>query len=87
MLEQAEKEKQEGGAGSQIVMTDDVITAQSILFFGAGFDTTAAMLTYFTYSLALHPDIQDRVYEEIEKNIQEHVRFTPCRKPETGKCI
>jgi thromboxane-A synthase len=35
-----------------------------------GFETTANALTYCSYLLATHPDIQDRVYQELIDNFQ-----------------
>ncbi|XP_061187622.1 cytochrome P450 3A24-like [Saccostrea echinata] len=41
------------------------IIANCLLFFFAGYETTAATLTYMAYLLALHPDVQRRLYDEI----------------------
>ncbi|GFR31809.1 cytochrome P450 3A8 [Trichonephila clavata] len=41
------------------------LVAQCIMFFIAGYETTAFTLSFATYMLALHPDIQDKLYEEI----------------------
>ncbi|CAG0890363.1 unnamed protein product [Darwinula stevensoni] len=68
MMEQEEKEREAGG---EMVITEEVIAAQSLTFFVAGFDTTASMMNFLTYILAIRPDIQDRLYEEIEKNVEE----------------
>lgn len=47
--------------------TDDEIVAQCFLFFLAGFDTTSTVLSFATYELALNPDIQKKLYEEIKE--------------------
>ena len=39
--------------------------AQALIFLLAGFDTTANLLMWTSYYLALHPDVQDQVFEEI----------------------
>ena len=44
----------------------DEIIAQSILFLGAGYDTTATTITFLLYNLALHPEIQEKIHAEIE---------------------
>ncbi|GFR31291.1 cytochrome P450 3A8, partial [Trichonephila clavata] len=41
------------------------LVAQCIIFFIAGYDTTASTLSFSTYILALYPDIQEKVFEEI----------------------
>ena len=43
------------------------VTANSILFFLAGYDTTANTLTFLSYHLAMNKDIQDKCREEIER--------------------
>lgn len=46
--------------------------AQPVLFFTAGFETTSTTIGMTLYELALQPDIQDRLREEILQNIQDH---------------
>ena len=38
-----------------------VITAQGIIFFAAGFETTSHTLSTLTYNLAMNPDVQEKV--------------------------
>ncbi|CAF4005974.1 unnamed protein product [Rotaria magnacalcarata] len=45
------------------------ILAQSVLFFSVGFETSSQLLTYCTYCLALNPDCQETLYDEIEKTL------------------
>ncbi|XP_046574879.1 cytochrome P450 3A6-like [Haliotis rubra] len=47
-------------------LTEDEIIGQAFLFLIAGYETTASALQYMTYALATNPDIQDKVYEEID---------------------
>lgn len=42
-------------------ITDAEFTASAITFLTAGYDTTSASLMYFSYSLALNPEIQEQV--------------------------
>ncbi len=48
------------------------ITSHAITFLLAGYDTTANTLTYASYLLALNPDIQQRLQEEIDQFYEEH---------------
>lgn len=50
---------------------DDEIVAQCFGFFIGGFDTTSNLLMFLAYELAVHPDIQQKLYEEIaQTNVQ-----------------
>ncbi|CAG2177656.1 unnamed protein product [Oppiella nova] len=42
------------------------MVAQGILFFIAGYDTTSAALTHAIYFLSLHPECQQKLYEELK---------------------
>jgi len=46
-------------------LTEIEILAQAIAFFTAGYETTASTLSFCTYELALNPDIQQKLYEEV----------------------
>ncbi|KAF2899550.1 hypothetical protein ILUMI_06624, partial [Ignelater luminosus] len=48
-------------------ITDEDITAQALLFFLAGFETTSSLLSFTIYELALNTDIQQKLYEEIDE--------------------
>ena len=43
----------------------DEVIAQGMLFLPTGYDTTAATITFILYNLALHPEIQEKLHEEI----------------------
>lgn len=45
--------------------TDDEIVAQCFLFFAAGFDTASTLMSFLSYELAINPDIQRKLYDEI----------------------
>ena len=46
-------------------LSKDEVVAQSILFFLAGYDTTATSISFLMYNLAVYPEIQEKLYEEI----------------------
>ena len=45
----------------------DEMTSNSIMFFLAGYDTTANHLTFLSYNLAMHQNVQEKCREEIAK--------------------
>ncbi|KAJ6223022.1 hypothetical protein RDWZM_001567 [Blomia tropicalis] len=47
-------------------LTENEIIAQCIIFFIAGFETTATTISNVFYYLAINPDIQDRLCEELQ---------------------
>uniref|UniRef100_A0A6I8S7C8 Cytochrome P450 3A n=1 Tax=Xenopus tropicalis TaxID=8364 RepID=A0A6I8S7C8_XENTR len=47
-------------------LTDAEIMAQSVIFIVAGYETTSTALSYLFYNLATHPDVQQRLHEEID---------------------
>ncbi|KAL7645340.1 UNVERIFIED_CONTAM: hypothetical protein RMT77_003726 [Armadillidium vulgare] len=68
--------KIKGDCGSNLckdekVLTELVITAQCVLFYIAGYDTTATTLSFVSYCLALHPKIQQKLLEEIDQVLQD----------------
>ncbi|XP_050092168.1 probable cytochrome P450 9f2 [Anopheles aquasalis] len=71
-----EREEHEGFATAQessairsegkVVLTEPDMVAQCLIFFVAGFDTIATCMTFLMYELAIAPDLQDRLYEEVQ---------------------
>ncbi|KAK3862998.1 hypothetical protein Pcinc_031182 [Petrolisthes cinctipes] len=57
---------------SEQVLTELVITAQCVLFYIAGYDTTATTLSFVSYCLALHPGVQQRCMDEVERVLAAH---------------
>ena len=54
-------------------LTNSEILAQAFLFMIAGSETTATAMSYLAYLLAKHPEIQNRLYDEVVKAYSEHV--------------
>ena len=51
-------------------MTNEEIVAQCLLFFLAGYDTTATTISLALYLLALNPSKQDKLYKEIVDQLE-----------------
>jgi len=51
-------------------------TAQSYIFFIAGFETSSTIATFALYELALHQDMQDKLRQEIDKMLAKHGDLT-----------
>ncbi len=60
-------------------MTHEEAMAQSFIFFVAGYDTTASTLSFLAYNLATHPDLQDRLLEEIDSVTGDKVTVPWCK--------
>ncbi|XP_072124800.1 cytochrome P450 3A30-like isoform X1 [Mobula birostris] len=48
-------------------LTDSEIMAQCITFVLAGYETTSNTLSYLGYNLAMHPDVQKKLQQEIDE--------------------
>lgn len=53
-------------------LDDEDIIAQSLQFFLAGFDTSSTLMCFVSHLLALHPDVQTQLQEEIDRTLKEH---------------
>lgn len=54
---------------SKMRLSDDLIMAQCFLFFFAGFDTVANLLSLSAYVLAAFPSIQEKLRDSVERAI------------------
>ena len=59
-------------------MSDAEVFANAIGFLFAGNETTATALSFTSYLLAVHPDVQEKLQSEIDDYFEE--------KPVSGKC-
>jgi len=50
----------------------DDIAAQALVFFTAGFEVVAILLSFTTLLLSVHQDIQQQVKDEIDEVLAEH---------------
>ena len=53
------------------IMTDALVFSNSLGFLAAGNETTATTLSYASYLLALHPEIQKKLQSEIDTYFEE----------------
>ncbi|CAH2094089.1 unnamed protein product [Euphydryas editha] len=51
---------------------DNLLISQCIMFFGAGFETTATTLTFLLYELSKNQKVQSRVIEEVDDYYKRH---------------
>lgn len=52
---------------SLVELTDDLLAAQTFIFFAAGFETSSTTISNALYELALNHDIQEKLREEIKQ--------------------
>lgn len=71
MTEAQRESKETANKPGGYVLTNDVLVAQSVLFIFAGHETTAITLTFTAFELALNPDVQERLYNEITDGLTE----------------
>lgn len=53
------------------VWEDDDITGQCLLFFFAGFDTASTLLSFAGHELAMNPEVQQKLIEEVDAFTEE----------------
>jgi len=70
-------------------MTDEQVRDESMTFFLAGHDTTASGLTWVWYNLAQHPEIAERVCEEVKRVVGDRrVTYDDLEQlPFTEQCV
>ncbi|KAI1716629.1 cytochrome p450 domain-containing protein [Ditylenchus destructor] len=63
-------------------LTKAELVAQSFLLVIAGYETTATVLHFILYMLALHPDVQDKLRMELEEAVgdEEEITFDHMQK-------
>ncbi|XP_043265182.1 probable cytochrome P450 6a13 [Colletes gigas] len=55
-----------------IELTDTLVAAQAFIFFAAGFETSSTTMAHCLYEMALNPDMQNKVREEIKTFTEKH---------------
>ncbi|XP_078662451.1 cytochrome P450 3A8-like [Branchiostoma floridae x Branchiostoma belcheri] len=91
-----EHDKEQAGTGDvklhghKQALTKDDVVANGILFFIAGYETTATTMAFTLYNLALNQDKQDKVRQEISKVMEDRdfVNYEDVHKmPYLEMCI
>ncbi|KAG9509025.1 Cytochrome P450 3A11, partial [Fragariocoptes setiger] len=57
----------------RLKLTDREITSNSQLFLIAGYETTSSLMSFATFTLAHHPEAQERLYEELKLHLPDGV--------------
>lgn len=57
---------------SNKTLTEEEAMAQCVLFFFAGQDTTSSVISYTLYQLALNPEVQEKLREEVDECFNIH---------------
>ena len=55
-----------------IELTDTLLTAQAFVFFIAGFETSSSAMSNALYELALNPEVQDKLRQEIKEHFEKN---------------
>lgn len=62
------------------LLTDDDITAQALLFFMAGYDTSATLMCFLSHELAVNVDVQKKLQSEIDQNFKNGIDYEALSK-------
>ncbi|GIY59763.1 probable cytochrome P450 6a17 [Caerostris extrusa] len=52
------------------------LLAQCVLFFVVGYETTASTLAFMAYALAMNPEWQEKLIEEVDKAFEKHAEMS-----------
>ena len=56
-------------------MTRTEIIGNAVIMLMAGYDTSASSMMFLAYCLAVDPEVQEKVYQEVEESIKKHASF------------
>lgn len=56
----------------KLEISDDDIASQAMIFFLAGFETVSSSICFTLYELAVNPDVQRKLRDEIDETFQEN---------------
>ncbi|CAH1641303.1 unnamed protein product [Spodoptera littoralis] len=56
----------------KLKVSDELLIAQSVMFFSAGFETSATTTSFTLFELAKHPELQERAAAEVDEFLRRH---------------
>ncbi|XP_073948605.1 cytochrome P450 6B7-like [Choristoneura fumiferana] len=63
----------DGSTGKiKLSVDDEMLVAQCLVFFAAGFETSAATMSFTLYELAKKPEVLQKVLEEVDEHMKTH---------------
>lgn len=76
-------------------LSDEEVLAQALIFVFAGYETTSSTLSYIAYNLATHPDVQQRLQDEVNTHLPNKVKeggkmldlFPPALQTQAGNRV
>ncbi|XP_063916556.1 cytochrome P450 9e2-like [Zophobas morio] len=66
----AESEFNKNPKNAKAEITDEDITSQALIFFFAGFDAVSSLMSFMSHELAVNPDVQTRLIEEVDATLE-----------------
>ncbi|KAK4875979.1 hypothetical protein RN001_012401 [Aquatica leii] len=63
--------KKEENSDDTFKFDDDIIFAQALSFFAAGYDTTSSIIAFTLHELSIHPEMQQKLRNEVFRKIEE----------------
>ncbi|XP_038676066.1 cytochrome P450 3A21-like [Scyliorhinus canicula] len=67
MIETSPQKQNDVSKSTDKALTDSEILAQALTFIAAGYDTSSSTLSFAAYHLAMHPDVQKKLQQEIDE--------------------
>ncbi|XP_063916162.1 cytochrome P450 9e2-like [Zophobas morio] len=69
-LQDTEFEINKNSENTKVDITDEDILSQAFIFFFAGFDGVASLMSFMSHELAVNPDIQTKLIQEVDANLE-----------------